>query len=85
MEMNINEKLATLVNADPLYRLTLSDKDLMWTSRAILFGYPSALPKILQCVDWTNTNATVEALRYPPPSLPLCLLLFNFNEWKNLE
>jgi phosphatidylinositol-4,5-bisphosphate 3-kinase len=56
-------QFGTILMADPLYELTRSDKELLWVSRAHLIFFPTALPKFLACVDWSQPGLVAEAHR----------------------
>ena len=60
----LNSKLGALINTDPLYKMSTTEKSYVWSSRQILLGFPNALPKVLHCVDWTSSKMTTEALRF---------------------
>lgn len=60
----LNPKIHSLVTADPLYKMSSSEKGYVWTNRQILVGFPKALPKLLQCVNWKETKMGLEALRF---------------------
>eukprot|EP01012_Entosiphon_sulcatum_P032453 TRINITY_DN41276_c0_g1_i1.p1 TRINITY_DN41276_c0_g1~~TRINITY_DN41276_c0_g1_i1.p1 ORF type:complete len:1142 (-),score=193.21 TRINITY_DN41276_c0_g1_i1:27-3452(-) len=50
-----------LCGVDPLYKLTDSDKALLWVFRRKITHLPRALPKFLQAVDWCKPAAVYEA------------------------
>ena len=52
--------LKVLIERDPLHDMTAEDKDLIWTHRHFTLSSPKALPKFLQCVDWTNAEMVAE-------------------------
>lgn len=68
----------TLVNMDPLYKLTQNDRDLLWQARELLIKKPPMLHRFLECVDWFNPARVWEGYRilekFTPPQDPANLL-----------
>lgn len=54
-------KLQQLIERDPMYHMSPREKELIWNNRILLMDTPEALPKVIQCADWTNP-LTVEEL-----------------------
>jgi len=56
-------QFGTILMADPLYELTRADKELLWLCRTHLIFFPTALPKFLASVDWSQPGLVAEAHR----------------------
>ena len=68
------EELKQIADRDPLHDLTMQEKDLIWKIREYcLTGLPDLLPRIVDCVDYTNQDAVLElnALLSRWPVLPV--------------
>jgi phosphatidylinositol-4,5-bisphosphate 3-kinase len=55
--------LLRVIQSDPLYELTHEIKTLLWNSRHYLIDVPNALPKVIQCADWTKVDMRNEIYR----------------------
>jgi phosphatidylinositol-4,5-bisphosphate 3-kinase len=61
VSFNVDENLLSKVeNTDPLYELSPSEKVLIWQFRRSCVSRAKLLPKILQAVPWTNSEAVFE-------------------------
>ena len=57
------EELKQIADRDPLHDLTMQEKDLIWKIREYcLTGLPDLLPRIVDCVDYTNQGRNSIAL-----------------------
>lgn len=69
---SLPDSVRTIVGKDPLYELTEKDKEAVWSARAQLLAFPSALPKFLKAVPWHKRDAVQEAYllltQWAPPS-----------------
>jgi len=59
-------ELVRIANVDPLHKLTIGDKLLLWSYRVHCSGTAKLLPKFLQSVNWSSIAATREARRLLP-------------------
>jgi hypothetical protein len=58
--------LRRVILMDPLFRLGAYQKSQMWANREEFMDLPSALPRMLSCVDWTDREEVEEALQLLP-------------------
>jgi phosphatidylinositol-4,5-bisphosphate 3-kinase len=58
-----SQLLIKIIHSDPLFELTPENKQLLWNARHYLVDVPAALPKILNCVDWSRIDYRNEAYR----------------------
>jgi hypothetical protein len=57
------EAVAQLLVKDPLHRLSLEEKTLMWCHREYCSNYAKALPKFVSAIPWTHPGAVFEGYR----------------------
>jgi hypothetical protein len=66
--------LENLADQDPLHKLSLREKELLWRSREYCASYPRLLPKFLMAVQWNCPAAATTAhkllVRWAPFSNP---------------
>ena len=60
------DEIERLSNADPLHKMTASDKHLLWYFREFCSQWPKLLPKYLLSVQWGNVAAVREARKMLP-------------------
>ena len=60
------KEIDRIANADPLYKLTLTDKLMIWNYRVHCSSRAPLLPKFLQSVNWGSVAAVKEAHRLLP-------------------
>ncbi|KAF2072204.1 hypothetical protein CYY_006485 [Polysphondylium violaceum] len=65
------KKLHSLIQADPLVKLSPEDKKLIYTYRHIYKSKPKALAKFLQSVNWIEPEQTIEAFKQMVDWAPL--------------
>ncbi|KAL4221713.1 Phosphatidylinositol 4 [Mactra antiquata] len=85
-ELESFERLDRIINKDPLQPMSKLEKNFLWKHRHLAKDYqPNLLPRLVECVDWTNRHnvfelysllrnwpeiSTVTALQLIGPSYP---------------
>ena len=59
-------KIDAIIRADPLYELTPEDKLILWGNRYYISNIPSALPKFLMTINWSDPMQVKEAHKTLP-------------------
>jgi phosphatidylinositol-4,5-bisphosphate 3-kinase len=55
------EELVSIANYDPLHQVTVQEKELIWNVRTYCMNLlPQLLPRIIDCVDYSNMNHVAE-------------------------
>ncbi|KAF0701277.1 Aste57867_8206 [Aphanomyces stellatus] len=60
------DELRTIISRDPLYRLSSYEKAIMWKNRHHFKNEFDALPRILTCVNWSNSREVDEIVALLP-------------------
>ncbi|OQS06375.1 phosphatidylinositol kinase [Thraustotheca clavata] len=64
--MTALSSLLELIEQDPLYRLSTYQKSLLWSHRSFVVSHFFVLPRVLSCIQWSDTSQRNEMLELLP-------------------
>lgn len=83
MTSNFKKELDSIIQTDPLTKLTPPQMELLWKFRSYCSTKPEALPKLLRCVKWGDLEMVTEVHRllkvWRPITLEVALELLDYH------
>lgn len=80
---SFKKELDSIIQTDPLSKLTMVHMELLWKFRSYCSSIPEALPKLLRCVRWGDLNMVTEVHRllkvWRPITLEVALELLDYH------
>ena len=80
---SFKKELEAIIHSDPLTKLTLPQKELLWKFRQHCTTIPEALPKLLRCINWGDLTMVTEIHRllkiWEPITLEVALELLDYH------